>query len=51
METAVSEGKADAKSLAYLTDRIAVLEGKLQLYGTQYDWDNNGNMSPNLLMT
>ncbi|MBK6365214.1 MAG: hypothetical protein IPF52_17760 [Saprospiraceae bacterium] len=48
LETAVSEGKADAKSLAYLTDRIAVLEGKPQLYGTQYDWDNNGNMSPNL---
>jgi hypothetical protein len=35
-------------SLAYLTDRIAVLEGKPQLYGTQFDWDKHGNLSPNL---
>ncbi len=48
LETAVNEGKADSKGLAYLTDRIAVLEGKPQLYGTQYDWDKNGNMNPNL---
>jgi len=47
LEIAVSEGKADPKSLAYLTDRIAVLEGQPQLYGTQFDWDENGNLSPN----
>jgi hypothetical protein len=47
LETAVRENKADLKSLAYLTDRIAVLEEKLQLYGTQFDWDENGNLSPN----
>lgn len=44
---AVSEQKADLKSLAYLTDRIAVFEGKPQLYGTQFDWDENGKLSPN----
>ena len=48
LKTAVSENKADAQNLAYLTDRIAVFEEKPQLYGTQFDWDENGNLSPNL---
>ena len=48
LKKAVSENKADLKSLAYLTDRIAVFEGKPQLYGTQFDWDENGNLSPYL---
>ena len=47
LERAVSENKADPKSLAYLTDRIAVFEGKEQLYGTQFDWDEYGNLSAN----
>ena len=47
LEKAVSEMKADPVNLAYLTDRIAVLEGKPQLYGTQFDWDENGALSPN----
>ncbi|MBE9463835.1 DUF6624 domain-containing protein [Dyadobacter subterraneus] len=49
MENAVYENKADPKNLAYLTDRIAVLEGRPQLYGTQFDWDENGKLSPNPL--
>lgn len=44
---AVNEEKASAVSLAYLTDRIAVLEGKPQLFGTQFDWDESGELSPN----
>lgn len=48
LKSAVIENKADPKSLAYLTDRIAVFEGKPQFYGTQFDWDENGNLSPNL---
>jgi len=47
LEKAVSEHKADPKNLAYLTDRVAVFEGKLQLYGTQFDWDENGALNPN----
>lgn len=47
MESAVRDNKADPKSLAYLTDRIAVFEEKPQLYGTQFDWDEYGNLSPN----
>ncbi len=38
--------KADQKNLAYLTDRIAVFEGNVQLYGTQFDWNKNGKLSP-----
>lgn len=49
LERAVNENEADPKNLAYLTDRIAVFEGKPQLYGTQFDWDENGNLSPDLL--
>ncbi len=48
LEVAVSENKTNSKSLAYLTDRVAVFEGNPQLYGTQFDWDKNGELSPNL---
>ncbi|MEH6308745.1 DUF6624 domain-containing protein [Olivibacter sp. CPCC 100613] len=47
LENAVIEKKADPINLAYLTDRIAVFERKEQLYGTQFDWDENGKLSPN----
>lgn len=47
LKTAVRKNNADPKNLAYLTDRIAVFEEQPQLYGTQFDWDENGNMSPN----
>nr|WP_229029224.1 hypothetical protein [Flavobacterium sp. SLB02] len=47
LEIAVNQNKADAKNLAYLLDRIAVLEDKPQLYGTQFDWNENGILSPN----
>ncbi|KEZ93151.1 DUF6624 domain-containing protein [Nonlabens ulvanivorans] len=33
-------------NLVYLTDRIAVFEERQQLYGTQFDWDANGELSP-----
>jgi hypothetical protein len=46
LEDAVDEGKGNPKNLAYLTDRIAVYEGKPQRYGTQFDWDENGELSP-----
>ncbi len=46
LENATAEGKVDPRNLAYLTDRIATFEGKPQLYGTSFDWDENGEMSP-----
>ncbi len=47
LENAVSENKADPQNLVYLTDRIAVFEGKPQLYGTQFDWNENGELISN----
>lgn len=46
LEEAISHNKVAPKGFAYLTDRIAVLEGRHQLYGTQFDWDENGEMNP-----
>lgn len=46
LEKAVRENKADPKNLAYLTDRTAVFEGRPQVYGTQFDWDENGELNP-----
>lgn len=43
---AVVAQQAPAANLAYLTDRIAVFEGNPQQYGTQFDWDENGELSP-----
>jgi len=46
LQNAVQHSEAPAWQLAMLTDRIRVLEGRPQLYGTQFDWDENGVMSP-----
>ncbi|HCR49725.1 MAG TPA: hypothetical protein PLL64_13590 [Rhodothermales bacterium] len=43
---AVQEGRESPVKLAYITDRIAVFEGKPQHYGTQFDWDDRGELSP-----
>ena len=42
LEQAVADGEARAADLAMLEDRIRVLEGRAQRYGTQYDWDEAG---------
>ena len=47
LELAVNEEKASEINLAYLKDRVAILEGNPQLFGTQFDWDENGVLSPN----
>ena len=47
-EIAVSENKADPIHFAYLTDRIAVFEGKPKLHGIQFTWDKAGKLSTNL---
>jgi hypothetical protein len=46
IENETDDTNVNPLNLAYLTDRIAVLEGKPQLYGTQFDWDENNTMSP-----
>jgi len=44
--TAAREGKADPAHAAMLEDRIRFFEGRPQRYGTQLDWDADGNLSP-----
>lgn len=46
IDRAVQAGETDAKYLAFLVDRIRTLEGHPQIYGTQYDWDAAGELSP-----
>lgn len=46
LEKEVKVKNANQKHLAYLSDRISVFEGKVQLYGTQFDWNENGELSP-----
>jgi membrane dipeptidase len=36
IKTAVAQGEASGKDLAYLTDRVLLAEGKKQIYGTQF---------------
>ena len=45
LEKEVEHKNAKVLDLAYLSDRIAMYEGSLQLYGTQFDWDENGKLS------
>jgi len=46
LEDAAARGEAPAWQPAYLADRIRTLEGRPQIYGTQFDWDDQGEMSP-----
>jgi hypothetical protein len=46
LRDAVARGEAPATHAAYLEDRIRMYEGRPQLYGTQFDWDSNGRLSP-----
>lgn len=46
LEDAAARGSVPAWQMAMLTDRIRVLEGRPQIYGTQFDWDENNEMSP-----
>jgi hypothetical protein len=43
---AAERGEAAWWRVAQLDDRIRVLEGRLQRYGTQHDWDERGELSP-----
>ncbi len=47
LETAVIESKDSPIKLAYLIDRIAVFDEEPQLYGTQFDWNEDGELCPN----
>lgn len=42
----VNEGEISPVQVAMLEDRIRCFEGRPQRFGTQFDWDENGKMSP-----
>jgi len=43
---AVARGEVPAAMAAMLDDRIRFYEGRPQLYGTQFDYDDEGRMTP-----
>ena len=43
---AAARGEATPAQVAYLEDRIAFFERRPQRYGTQFDWDERGMLSP-----
>lgn len=46
LEAAATVGEAPMLQVATLEDRIRCNEGRRQRYGTQFDWDENGLLSP-----
>lgn len=46
LRDAAGRGEATLAQVAYLEDRIAFFERRPQRYGTQFDWDETGMMSP-----
>ncbi|WP_299095257.1 DUF6624 domain-containing protein [uncultured Winogradskyella sp.] len=40
LEKATEKGKATISELAYFKDRVLLRQGKKQIYGTQYEWDD-----------
>jgi hypothetical protein len=46
IEKSVAAAEAPLGQLAFLSDRVRYFEGKPQLYGTQFDWDENGELNP-----
>jgi hypothetical protein len=49
LRAAVARGEAAPAQAAYLEDKICFFERRPQRYGTQFDWDAEGRMSPWLL--
>lgn len=46
LQTAAARQDVDPVEMAMLEDRILTFEGLPQRYGTQFDWDENGVLSP-----
>ncbi len=46
LQEAVARGEAAVVEAAMLEDRIRFFEGRPQKYGTQFDWDEDGQLSP-----
>lgn len=46
LSEAAASGDVPMVQLAMLDDRVRICEGRAQRYGTQYDWDEHGLLSP-----
>ncbi|WP_419319780.1 DUF6624 domain-containing protein [Caulobacter sp. ErkDOM-E] len=46
LQSAVASGDAPAWQMAMMLDRILTYEGRPQVYGTSFDWDDDGQLSP-----
>lgn len=46
IESEVAKGEVPRWQMALLVDRIRWLEGRKQVYGTQFDWDDKGELNP-----
>jgi hypothetical protein len=46
LREAAERGEATLAQVAYLEDRIAFFERRPQRYGTQFDWDDRGELNP-----
>jgi len=46
LQAAAANGEVPQWQPAFLLDRILTFEGKPQVYGTSFDWDEDGLMSP-----
>jgi hypothetical protein len=46
LRDAVERGEVPAAQAAFMEDKIAFMERRPQRYGTQFDWDEKGQMSP-----
>jgi hypothetical protein len=49
LRAVVARGEAEPAQAAYLEDKICFWERRPQRYGTQFDWDADGRMSPWML--
>lgn len=46
LKDAVAAGEAPAWQMAMMLDRILTFEGRPQVYGCSFDWDEHGQLSP-----
>lgn len=46
LQQAAARGTVPHWQAAYLADRVRTFAGRPQLYGTQYDWDEQGELNP-----
>jgi hypothetical protein len=49
LRDAAARGEMEPAHVAYMEDRICFFERRPQRYGTQFNWDEDGQMSPWLL--